>query len=276
MHPTPYSDLNAVLDELITSQQGILGENFVGAYLQGSFAVGDFDQHSDVDHVIVIEQDLSDVHVEALQAMHGRIHDLDCEWAQHLEGSYFPREVLRTCARRGERIWYLDHGARSLIRSDHCNTAVVRATVREHGVVLAGPDPASLIAPIPVDLLRQEILDVMHGWGQQILADPEPYSNRFYQGFIVLNYSRMLRDLLNGRVGSKRAGAVWARANLDPRWMGLVDRAWDCRPDPARSVRQRADPEEMRLTLEFLRSVLEASKPIAAGLGIPLPEVAGR
>ena len=47
--PTPFSDLNAVLRELVTSAQAALGENFLAAYLQGSFAVGDFDADSDVD-----------------------------------------------------------------------------------------------------------------------------------------------------------------------------------------------------------------------------------
>jgi hypothetical protein len=40
IHPaTPYSDLNAVLSELITAVRDALGGNFLGARLQGSFAV---------------------------------------------------------------------------------------------------------------------------------------------------------------------------------------------------------------------------------------------
>lgn len=39
--PTPFAGLNAVLDKLVTSVQAILGDNFLGAYLQGSFALGD-------------------------------------------------------------------------------------------------------------------------------------------------------------------------------------------------------------------------------------------
>ena len=68
----------------------VLGENFVGAYLQGSFAVGEFDRHSDVDFIIVVEEELSDDQVLALQIMHERIFNLECEWARHLEGSYYP------------------------------------------------------------------------------------------------------------------------------------------------------------------------------------------
>jgi hypothetical protein len=37
----------------------------------------------------------------------------------------------------------------------------------------------------------------------------------------------------------------------------LIDRAWDTRPDPARSVREPADPKEYRRTLTFLSYVVE-------------------
>ena len=45
--PTPYSDLNDVLRELLAGAREALGANFCGLYLQGSFAVGDADEHSD-------------------------------------------------------------------------------------------------------------------------------------------------------------------------------------------------------------------------------------
>ena len=123
--PTPYPDLNAVLRELTENVKAILGPHLVGIYLQGSFAVGDFDEHSDVDYIIVIQDELSEEQVATLQTMHTRIYDLDCAWAQHLEGSYFPKETLRLPPQPGETLWYQDNGARQLIRSVHCNTLVV-------------------------------------------------------------------------------------------------------------------------------------------------------
>jgi predicted nucleotidyltransferase len=38
-----------VLGELVSGARAVLGSNFAGAYLQGSFAVGDADEQSDVD-----------------------------------------------------------------------------------------------------------------------------------------------------------------------------------------------------------------------------------
>ena len=267
-HPTPYPELNDVLRQLLEGVQAILQENLLGVYLQGSFAVGDFDRHSDVDFIIAIDQDLSDDQVLALQDLHERIYSLEWPWAQHLEGSYYPKDDLRQHSSTGRELWYLDHGARSLIRSDHCNTIVVRWTLREHGVALVGPNPASLIDPIPVVLLRRDILTTINDWGQQILANPEQYNNRFYQGFITLNFCRMLYDLYSGDTGSKLAGANWAKENLDPSRAGLIDRAWSTRPDPATSVRQPADPREYRRTLAFVQYVMETSRSYAEANGL--------
>ena len=258
--PTPYPELNSVLQQMVKSIQSILDHNFVGAYLQGSFAVGDFDEHSDVDFVVVIKEELSDKQVDALQVMHGRIYNLDSEWAKHLEGSYFPQNILRDHVHRGKPIWYLDHGAQSISQSDHCNTRVVRWVLREKGVTLVGPPPKTLVNPISADLLRMEIREVITGWGQEILDHPERFNNRFYQGFIVLSYCRMLHDLHTGVNNSKRAGAEWAKVNLDPSWSGLIDRSWRCRPNPAVSVRQRANPEDFAATLAFVRYVIDRSK----------------
>lgn len=254
--PTPYPDLNAVLAELVSRQSAILGEELTGFYLQGSFAVGDFDEHSDVDFLVAIEQEPSEAQVIALQEMHARIYRLESGWAQHLEGSYFPKAILKRPPQPENSLWYLDNGSQELVRSDHCNTLVVRWTTRAHGIALAGPPPSTLIDPIPVQALRQEILTTMRTWGRQILSQPERYNNRFYQGFITLSYCRMLHDSLAGSIGSKRTGAEWAKANLDPSWRGLIDRAWDTRPVPEVSVRTPADPQDFQQTLAFVTEVL--------------------
>ena len=255
--PTPYRILNTVLRDLVDSVQEVLDANFVGAYLQGSFAVGDFDAHSDCDFIVVTDKELSDAEVAALQRVHERIYGLDNVWAQHLEGSYFPKLVLRDYACSGGQLWYLDHGSSSLIRHKHCNTVLVRWVVREKGVILKGPAPELLVDPIPVNVLRQEIMAVIQDWGKDILTNPDPWNNRFFQALIVLNYCRMLHDLIMGRPGSKRAGAEWAKANLDPSWATLIDRAWGGRPNPAVSVRQAADPSDFQASLEFVQYITD-------------------
>ncbi len=269
--PTPYPDLNGVLHELVIGVHSVLGGKMVGIYLQGSFAIGDFDRHSDVDFIIVTADELSAAEVDALQTMHAHVYALDSAWAQHLDGSYIPVAVLRQQPKSDSRRWnsgdasgntpllYLDNGSSSLVLADHCDTLLTRWVLRERGVVLAGPAPATLIDPIPVTALRTEFLTAIRGRGQDILARPERYTSRFDQSYTVLTFCRMLHDLRNGYPGSKLAGAEWAKAHLDPSWAGLIDRTWAGRPNPEVSVRQSADPEDFQATLAFVRYIVNES-----------------
>ncbi len=283
MHPTPYSELNDVLACLAAGIQAAIGSNLIGVYLQGSFAVGDFDEHSDVDFIVALEDELAPAQVDRLQEVHAAVYAHPSEWARHLEGSYFPREILRDAARRGAKLWYLEHGDRSLIRSDHCNSRIVRWVVREKGVVVCGPPPRTLVDPIDADEIREEIFRTMVDWGREILEDPDRFRNRFYQGFILLSYCRMLHDLHNGHPGSKRQGAEWAKAAFDSSWSALIDRAWATRPDPARSSREPADPEDFEATLRFVefalaeggRSRARAGRPKVATCVVPADRAGG-
>ena len=256
---TPYPDLNAVLRDLVESAQSMLGDDFVGAYLQGSFAVGDADEHSDVDFVVATVDDVRDEQRAALQAMHQRIYAGETSWAQHLEGSYVPLAVLRRVDGARRELVYLDNGATELTLDSHCNTAVVRWSLREHGVVLAGPDPAELIDPVTPEQLRTEAhvaLAEYVAWAresQQRFEDAcgVPAMSRWKQPYLVLTFCRILHTLAVGRVESKRAAGEWAIESLDAAWSTLIRRALDDRPDPWGRVHQPAPREDIDRTLEF-------------------------
>lgn len=258
-NPTPYADLNAVLADLVGNAREILGAQFVAAYLQGSFAVGDFDQHSDVDFLIAVSDDI-DSELAALQALHARIYELSSPWAQHLEGSYFPLALLRRPDPQVTPLWYIDNGSRELIRSDHDNTVVVRWVVRERGITLAGAPPQQLLDPIDPADLRRDVLDTMHTWGASLLANPEQMNNRWYQSFAVISYCRMLQTLETGTVESKPAGVRWGQQALDPRWRGLIARAWAERPDPPLKIHQPADPADFEQTQRFIEYAIERGR----------------
>ena len=95
-HPMPYADVNAVLHVLLSGVQTILGNHFIGMYLYGSLASGDFDPgRSDIDFVVVTADELPDEMLPALEAMHARITASGLKWATKLEGSYIPRQAIR-------------------------------------------------------------------------------------------------------------------------------------------------------------------------------------
>lgn len=223
--PTPYADLNSVLDEFVKGAQAVLSENFCGAYLQGSFAVGDADVHSDVDFIVVTQDEVSDGQQAALQEMHARIYQLDMPWAQHLEGSYIPKARLRRVDPTRAPYFYLNNGATEFTWDNHCNTAVVRWSVREHGIVLAGPDPKTLVEPVTADQLHAEVREVMREWAAsaykseerfEIAAEVRPGMSRWKQALVVLSFCRMLHTLQSGIVTSKKQAGDWALGALGP------------------------------------------------------------
>ena len=257
-HPTPYPDVNALLRVLLSSARAILGNQFVGMYLFGSLACGDFDRDSDVDAVVVTDGDISDDLFSSLRAMHERVATLDSPWATQLEVSYIPRHALRRfdpdCALHP----HIDRGTGEGLRMTRhdADWVVQRHVLREKGVVLAGPSPRTLIDPVTPDDLRRAVLEVLRGWYAPMLDDPAALQSRGYQSYTVLTMCRMLYTLQHGAVVSKPFAARWARETLDARWADLIERALIGRQTP----NSKAQPDDVDKSLDFIRYTLERSR----------------
>jgi Domain of unknown function (DUF4111) len=274
--PTPYPALNAVLVHFVQHVRALLGANFIGAYLQGSFALGGHDEGSDADFLVAVEHDIHDDEVPALDALHGAIHDFPKPWGHRLEGSYVPAGILRRLsmsprdppgAQRpptwidpgtggtGPQVypfWFLDHGARTLVRSEHDNTQVVRWMTREKGIVLAGPDPRSLIEEVTADALRDEARETVRRATAKWLT--EPVWSRWLQGYMVVFYCRVLHTLQTGEVNSKQTAAAWAQSAFDPRWHKLI--ALSLEVEAAAFQAEAADHDVVAETQDFMRYAL--------------------
>jgi hypothetical protein len=149
LHNCVYPELAFVLREFAAGVRAALGSNFLGAYLVGSLATGDFDLESDVDFLVVTKVELCDAEVKSLAAARRYIHALGSYPAEHLEGSYVSAELLARPDTVGvQPIWYLDNGSTSLERSVHDNRWHVRWILRERGITITGPTlPAGASQP---------------------------------------------------------------------------------------------------------------------------------
>ena len=141
------------------------------------------------------------------------------------------------------------------MKDNHCNTAVVRWSLREKGVVLAGPDPQTLIEPVSADELRSDVLIALREWADWLRTSPS-YSRRA-QGVTVLSICRILHTFESGLVTTKREAGEWALGALSPEWASLVQEALDDRPDPWTKVREPADPAVIRRTVAFVDYAME-------------------
>ena len=102
--PTSYSDVNAVVHELLTSLHVILGAQLQGVYLVGSLALSDFHpQASDLDLLVVTGGTLSDETVASLRDLHQRFDQSASVWAARLDVVYIPQEILREAFPTGVR-----------------------------------------------------------------------------------------------------------------------------------------------------------------------------
>jgi hypothetical protein len=264
---TPYPALSAFLIDIARTLESELADSFVGCYLVGSLAIGDFDLTSDVDFIVVIQDELTPSQLENVQRAHTKAYSQEIRWAKHLEYSFFPIGKLKVpsspFSRAGRNkdesrnLWHFDHGGALLEKSDHDNSLVVRWTLRERAVVVLGPQPAEVFGVIPPDSLREEIRNTLIGWGRELLADSIPFRNRFFQAFIPLHFCRMMQDYFEGRVTSKREGAEWGTQNLDATWAPLIRFCWNERQDSEIHVSQPSDPTKFEEVLAFVEYCLE-------------------
>jgi hypothetical protein len=296
--PTPYADLNAVLAELVERVRVLIADNLVGIYLQGSFALGDFDERSDLDFMIVTHEDIAPEQLPALQAVHDALHALPSPWARKLEGSYAPKDILRRLSITprdppGEpraddwtdpgtsglspRVYpflFLGNGEQILVRSEHDNSQVVRWILREKGVVLFGPSPRGLIDPVTPEALREDVRELLTKL-EPMAADGSMVEPCWVQRFMALMFARTLYAVATGKVGSKKTAVAFARRTLEPRFAELVKRAFaerEGRPqdeaDFAAYFARRCDPAEAATTLDLFRHTLAAAeaKPIRSAI----------
>jgi hypothetical protein len=135
----------------------------------------------------------------------------------------------------------------------------VRWSLRERGVVLAGPAPATLVDPVSSEDLRAEALTAMQeaaAWASESVAryrggDVLAFS-RWKQRYLVLSFCRYLHTLDSGTVSSKREAGEWALWHLDSRWRRLIRRALDDRPRPWERVREPAEADAVAETMQFV------------------------
>ncbi len=248
-HPTSYPDVNAVIHVLLSEVKAVLGSRFVGIYLYGSLATGDFDpQRSDIDFVVATADELPAEMISALGAMHARMAASGLKWATKLEGSYIPRQALRRYDPTDAPCLQINEGHFRVGRLGS-EWIIQRHTLREQGVVVAGPVPQTLIDPVQPDDLRRAVRGFLHEWWSPMLRSPDPrLHGSEYQAYAVLTMCRALYTLQHGTIVSKPVAARWAQETLDERWGALIECVLTWRPG--------APLNELNDTLDFIEYAL--------------------
>jgi hypothetical protein len=233
--PTPYPDVNRVLFLLKQLASALLDENFLGMYLYGSLASGDFDPlRSDIDFVIVTQGVLPGEAFPMLQGMHQRLYaraqsDPGLHWAVKLEGAYVPADLLRRHQENAPACPTLNEGQFYLAPLGG-DWIIQRHVLRTLGVVVTGPPPADLIDPVSPEEIKGSVRAYLQDWWQPMMQESSRLESSEYQAYAVLSMCRALYTLATGEIASKSVSARWAQLNPAAQWSDLIDAALAWQP----------------------------------------------
>lgn len=247
---TPYPYVNELIQIVLDGARDVLGKGFVGMYLDGSLANGGFDEGSDIDFVVVTEQDVSGDLFLALREMHERISALENPWAIQLEGSYISRRGVRRYDPAHVLFPNLERGQGERLKmAEHDPIwAVHRWVLRERGIAVTGPDPRTLIDRVSAEELRTGSRHTLGTWAMRLAEQPEHMSSKGYQSYVVLTLCRILYTLDLGQVASKQIAASRAQERLGQRFEGLIEQALRERLQSE----GKPDTETLRKTVEMI------------------------
>ena len=222
---TPYPAINSVLNDWAEGLKRLLGQKIVGLYLTGSLAYGDFvPERSDIDLQAVVRSPLTKNELGAVEQLHREIEERYAQWANRIECSYVPLELMRELAPPATpRPWW---GFGSFYPEAPAGNEWIinHYLLSKHGIALDGPDFSELIPAIDIRLVRQaSVRDLFQEWVPKI-DDDAWLSNSHYQSYLVLNLCRILHTVVHGEPGSKKVAGRWAKATY-PQWKDLVEEA---------------------------------------------------
>ncbi|HEX2907608.1 MAG TPA: aminoglycoside adenylyltransferase domain-containing protein [Phototrophicaceae bacterium] len=208
-----------------------LGDNFVGAYLHGSLALGGFNpERSDLDLLFVVRAPLpAAVQRDLAQlALHWsnrpRPLEFSVVWADAIQPWQYPppyefhfseswRERLEHDISSGDWQTWPQDGSRL-----DPDLAAHFTVIRQRGVCLAGPPVETVIPEVPrADFVASIMADF--NWALERINENPVYA--------VLNCCRVYCYLLEEQVLSKAEGASWALGCLPQALHPVVQQAWD-------------------------------------------------
>jgi hypothetical protein len=244
MKPTPYPNVNAVLEILLQRQQAIFGDKLIGLYLYGSTALGAFtDGISDLDLLAALTSDLTPAEAAAIEQMHARIVTALPEWDNRIEVQYYSKHALASFKTErhpmgnispGEPFHIIEAGADWLMNWYHVLTS---------GITLYGVPPATIIAPVTTDEFITSITTMLLEWDKGYL---DHIQSRPAQAYVIITLCRGLYTLRHRQHVSKQAAAEWAMSAY-PAWAALISHALTWRLDPGAVVDHAATlPETLR------------------------------
>jgi len=214
-----------LLNTLCNRYKTILGANFVGLFVHGSYAMGCFNPlKSDLDYIIVCEDVPGDSEKKAIMdttiafermapakglEMHVMLRR-NC-----MDVCYPPLFELHYSGAHTEA--YLSDPDRYIeyMHGEDPDLGAHLTVMHHRGLRIAGPDVSEVFGAVPKSYYIESVLEDL-GWSE---------GDAMYH---VLNRCRTLALASGGAVLSKKEGALWALEHVDKRHHGVIRDALCC------------------------------------------------
>jgi hypothetical protein len=256
----------AILTLLLASIRIVLGDQLVALYLYGSLSAGDFDPaSSDVDFLAVTDGDVAGDVFARLREMHAQIAASGLPFATNLEGSYIPTAAVRRYNPADATHPTIGHDWPFKWGYHDINWIIERAIVRERGVVLWGPPPATLIDPVSPRQLRMASCQQMIGRWRTTILNEQWLRPGHCSAFAILTFCRALYTIEHGGYCSKPVAATWASQRYSA-WQPIIAWARAHRADHADTT-----PLEMAATMAFLSNAMAEVERVCGEVRAPSP-----
>lgn len=211
-----------LLNLLLARYREIIGDNLVGMYIHGSYAMSGFNpDKSDLDYILVCEQEPED---------HVKRNIMDATFAYQLQAPakglemhlvqrsdvmnpvWPPRFLLHASPAHINNYLSDPTGYVGWIKGDDPDLTAHFAVTYERGRALYDPAVRKLFCPVPRKAYLESFLSDI-GW------NPE---DAMYH---ILNRCRTAAYLAEGCILSKREGAEWALNHLEQEYHSLIEEA---------------------------------------------------
>jgi len=218
--------VDALLGALVSSIHAVLGEDLVGIYLYGSYVSGGFDPEvSDLDLVSVTSAGVEGPDFAGLDRVHGGFVGRHPEWNDRLEVVYVELAALQSFRTSPGPLAVISPGEPFHLRGEPLVEWVQNwYLIRESGIALFGPAPATIVPPIAWTEFVAAAVHYADYVSKRSFGDASPGA----LAYAVLTMCRALRTVEAQTHGSKQEAAAWTIERM-PEWARVIETALRCR-----------------------------------------------
>lgn len=251
---TIYEDVNSAINYFFQDIKSILKDHFIGMYITGSLALGDFNSDSsDIDFIVITDTSISNNLFEKLKDMHSEFAASNSPWANKIDAVYVTISALNKKDLPSSLYPQVEHGTELFKNVLGDGWVFQRYTLRQCGIIVYGCEPRSIINPIDTQDMTLAVKTIAERWLKAANSDSswlDWLRKREWQIFVIQTLCHMLYSLSTGSVVSKPAAIKWAQQEL---------KSWNLFITQSISKQNESDISQSDLskTIDFIKYTVE-------------------